>query len=79
MQYDYFRYKLIFMNTGSAIIQLGKKTRQEFKKAYEKANKYVPNFIDPNEKRVNWLKLIFWVNVVIVFVMLAFISTGEWV
>ena len=67
------------MNPGTATIQLVKKTGKELKKAYDKAGKYVPTFIDPTEKQVNWLKVLFWVNVSIVLVMLAFISNGEWV
>ena len=67
------------MNPGTATIQLVKKTRREMKKAYDSASKYVPTFIDPKEKRVNWLKVLFWINVSIVVIMLAFISSGEWV
>ena len=67
------------MNPGAATIQLAKKTRREIKKAYESANKYVPKFIKPNEKRVHWMKVLFWIQIAIVLVMLALISTGEWV
>lgn len=47
------------------------------KQAAAKVSHYVPNFINRDDKKINWLKLLFWANIAIVVVLLTVIYYSE--
>ena len=57
------------MQTGTILKRFGMKSAKE-------PSKYVPNFIDPQKKRANWLKFMFWGLMAIVLGLVCLVAYG---